>query len=364
MDAASYQAAGLYDPAAPNAADRLALLDWLTARGITIEQMVRAQRETSLTGLAGDLALEPGRRITAAELAARIGVSAAEVLALSLAAGLKVSADDLAYTENDVPLFAALRGGGSMFGETATRRFIHTVGAALATVAEAAVALFQINVEGPMRASGVTELELAQQNLRATESLEQVQAIMRGLFRPHVESAIRRFRETGPRTSIGMARMTIGFIDMVGFTTLAHRVSSDELREVVERFEETAHDVVTTRDGRLVKLIGDEVMFVTREPGAACDIALTLVERFAGDPSVKPRGGLATGNLLVRGGDYYGPIVNLAARVAQLAVPHELLVTQELAAHAVATGLRFEPAGRRTVKGLDEPVTLLTVERA
>ncbi|HEV7733087.1 MAG TPA: adenylate/guanylate cyclase domain-containing protein [Candidatus Binatia bacterium] len=364
MDPASYQAAGLYDPTATNAAERLALLEWLTARGITIEQMVRAHRETSLTGLAGDLALEPERRITAAELGERLGISADEVMALSLSAGLKVSAHDLAYTEHDVPLFATFRGGGSMFGEIATRRFVHTVGAALATVAEAAVSLFQINVEGPMRASGVSELELAQQNLRATQSLEQVQAIMRGLFRPHVEAAIRRFREAGPRSDIGMARMTIGFIDMVGFTPLAHRVSTAELREVVERFEETAHEVVTTRDGRLVKLIGDEVMFVTREPGAACDIALTLIERFAGDPSVKPRGGLATGDLLVRGGDYYGPIVNLAARVAQLAVPHELLVTQEVAAHAVPTGLRFEPAGRRAVKGLEEPVTLLTVDRA
>jgi adenylate cyclase len=113
-----------------------------------------------------------------------------------------------------------------------------------------------------------------------------------------------------------------------------------------------------------VKLIGDEVMFVARDAAAACDTALALFEHFASDTSVTPRGALATGELATSGGDYYGPIVNLAARVAQLAVPHELLVTPEVVAHAPAPGLRFEPAGKRMLKGFDEPVALLTVERA
>ncbi len=364
MDAGAFQAAGLYDPSAPNAADRLALLEWLAARGITIEQMVRAHRETSLTGLAGDLALNPGRRLDAAELAARIGWTTEQVIALSLAAGLKVEPGDPAYDESDVPMFASFTGGASLFGATALRRFTHTIGAAMASVAEAAVSLFQVNIEGPLRAQGRSELELAEQNLRAVESLGRVQAMMHGLFRAHVNVAIRRLRKARPRASIDTARLAVGFVDLVGFTPLAHRVSSSELREVVERFEDTAHDVVTVGGGRLVKLIGDEVMFITVDPASACEIALTLVEQFASDASVTPRGGIAVGDLLVRGGDYYGPIVNLAARVAQLAVPSEMLVTPDVAASAANAPLRFEPAGKRMVKGLDEPVPLLTVERA
>jgi adenylate cyclase len=104
-------------------------------------------------------------------------------------------------------------------------------------------------------------------------------------------------------------------------------------------------------------------MFVTRHAAAACDIALTLVEQFAGDPSITPRGGLATGDLLIRGGDYYGPTVNLASRLAQLAVPKELLVTPEVVAETASGGLRFERAGKRLLKGFEEPVTLFTVER-
>jgi len=74
----------------------------------------------------------------------------------------------------------------------------------------------------------------------------------------------------------------------------------------VERFEALAGDAVAARDGRVVKLVGDAVMFVAVDPSAACDIALALLERFAGDPAVTPRGGLAEGRLLARGGDYYG----------------------------------------------------------
>jgi adenylate cyclase len=136
-----------------------------------------------------------------------------------------------------------------------------------------------------------------------------------------------------------------------------------ELAAVIERFEETAYDVATERDGRVVKLIGDEVMFVTIDPAAACDIALTLFERFAEDRSVTPRGGLAYGELLLRGGDYYGPIANLAARVAQIAVPNEILMTMAMADAVAGAGFAIEPAGKRMLKGFDEPVALASVSR-
>ena len=118
----------------------------------------------------------------------------------------------------------------------------------------------------------------------------------------------------------------------MGFTALSRRMTPRELTDTIERFESTAHETATAKGGRVVKLIGDEVMFVAIDAGAACDIALTLVEHFAGDPAVTPRGGLTYGALINRGGDYYGPVVNLAARLAELAVPNELLVTPELAA--------------------------------
>ena len=238
------------------------------------------------------------------------------------------------------------------------------MGAALAQIAEAAVALYLSAAEGPLVAANATPLALAQQNLRGMQVLDAVDVALHGLFRAHMATAIRRQRRARHERSIDTVDLTVGFVDLVGFTTLSRRMTSRELAEVIDRFEESAHDIVTARDGRLVKLIGDEVMFVVVEASAACDTALTLMERFADDPSVTPRGALAAGELLFRGGDYYGPIVNLAARLADLAVPRELLVTPEVAAQAADVGLRFEPAGKRMLKGFDDPAVVLTLGRA
>ena len=362
MTPAEYQAAGLYDPAAPNAADRLALLEWLAERGITLAQMIVAQREASLSGLPADLALRPGPRVTARDIARNYGLPVEKVLAVSLAAGLPPRGpDDPTYTASDGEIFATFLGGAAMFGETATLRFTRVIGSSLARIAEAAVSLFQVNIEGPIREVGGSELAIAQQNLRAIEALQGVRTLLSHVIAAHLETAIRRLREARADLVLGTARVTVGFVDLVGFTSLSQRFSPRDFVDVVERFEETAYDTVAARDGRVVKLIGDEVMFVVRDPAAACEVALTLVDRFANDPAVTPRGGLAWGDILYRGGDYYGPTVNLAARVAQIAVPGELLVTNDVATHAQGDTVHFEPAGKRMLKGFDEPIPLLTV---
>jgi adenylate cyclase len=134
----------------------------------------------------------------------------------------------------------------------------------------------------------------------------------------------------------------------------------------VDQFEGSAYDIVTSHGGRVVKLIGDEVMFVVLEPQEACEIALALVDRFAeGGAKVTPRGGLAVGEILTRGGDYYGPVVNLASRIAELAVPNEILVSEEVRARVerTPTPLKFDAAGRRMLKGFDEPVELFALRR-
>ena len=159
-------------------------------------------------------------------------------------------------------------------------------------------------------------------------------------------------------------RLTVGFIDLVGFTPLSAHMDTRELGRLFDEFEGLAFDVIAQHDARLVKLIGDAVMFTTLDVDAACDIALTMVEQFADDANpVTPRGALALGDMLVRGGDYYGPIVNLAARAADLAVPYEILVTEPVA-DAVSAEFRFEPAGRRQLKGFTAPVTLASVTRS
>jgi adenylate cyclase len=362
--AAEFQAAGLYDPAAPNAAERLEYLQWMRERGISIAAMVEAARHGTLGALAADLALQRGPRYTLDEVAAQTGLSPARLAELSLAVGLPVTPGEAVFTDDSVMAFRFFADAAALFGEASLLNFFRTVGAALSRIAEAAVSLFYATVEGPLRAQGRSERELAAASVRAVESIDALQGMVHGLLRAHMQVVIERFRRTELGRSVHTAHMTVGFVDLVGFTTLSTQMAARDLVEVIERFEVRAYDVVVARQGRVVKLIGDEVMFVTLDAAAACEIALALFEEFAGDPAVRPRGAVATGELIVRGGDYYGPIVNLASRLAQLAVPLELLVTPAVAAEVHSDALRFEPAGKRMLKGIDEPVALLTAERA
>ncbi len=134
----------------------------------------------------------------------------------------------------------------------------------------------------------------------------------------------------------------------------------------MESFEARANDVVASRGARIVKHIGDEVMFIDADPATACDIALELVDLFGGDAGVSPHAGVGFGPLVARGGDYYGSVVNLASRIADLAVPGEVLVTEavENAAPENDGRFRFEPAGRRSLKGFAQPIPLWSVTRS
>jgi len=362
---AEYEAAGLYDPHAPNAAERLALLEWLTAHGARIEQMVRANAEGWLETLGADLALHPGQDVTLAEIAQQAGLTPERVEEIRLAAGLApVDPDERLFSADDALGFASFAPAAQVFGEQAARRFSRIAGSSLARIAEAAVSLFRLHIEGPIRDARGSEVALAEANARGIEILRVVPVALQALFRGHFEAAMQRLRASRPGKSVDTAVLAIGFVDLVGLTTLSRDMEPRDLGETIEGFEDVAYEVATANGGRVVKLIGDEVMFVAVDARAACEIALTIVERLVSDASVTPRGGLTFGEVLMRGGDYYGPLVNLAARMAELAVPNELLVTLEVAARARGDGLRFEPAGKRLPKGFDAPVALLTLERA
>jgi adenylate cyclase len=366
MTPAEFQAAGLYDPAAPDARAQLELLQWLEAQGATLADMRDAKlRFGSLTGLAGDLALRAGKRLTLAEVAARAGMSAERIERINLAAGFPpVPLDEPAFGAEAPATFASVAAVEPLFGEASMLHFIRVLGSSVARVAEAAVSLFLANVEAPIVAREAGDLALAQANLGAVKTLETIPALVHSMLRAQIEIAIRRLRSARPERAMqDTVRMTVGFVDLVGYTRLSQQLDARALGELVERFEAVASDAVTARDGRVVKLIGDAVMFAAVGAGAACDIALALLERFAGDPTVTPRGGLAEGHLLARGGDYYGSAVNLASRIGELAVPREILVTEAVATDAGTGPFRFEPAGRRLLKGFDAPVPLYAVTR-
>jgi class 3 adenylate cyclase len=362
-----FQHAGLYDPDAPDAVDRLALLEWLAACGFTLDELVEGDARERLHSLAGDRIIRPGPRLTVSEIAAGAGIDVDRVWQIRRASGLSAPRrDEKAFTSADIELLVAFEFAVALFGEQAGFQFLRVLGSSLARLAETVNSMFLAEVEQPLVAEGRGTLALAQANLETTRALDLVPDVMNILFREHVEEAIRR--SMASRATTGdpeMGGMAIGFVDLVGFTPLSQQLDAGELAAVVDDFEATAFDLVSSHEGRVVKLIGDEVMFATVEAAAACEVALGLAEAFAGDSNVTPRGAVASGPVLSRGGDYYGSVVNLASRAAELAVPYEVLTTSAVRgeAGAVDPALRFEPAGRRILKGFADPVELFTVRK-
>ncbi len=358
MDAAEYEAAGLYDPDAADAVERLALLSHLVERGVSVEQMREADAVGSLHSAASDATVRPGERRTIEQVAEAAGLSVDLLRRVIVASGVRILDDD--YRESDEQTFRLFALGAELFGDQPTLRFTRVMGAALAGIADAAISLFLVAIEDPMLREGTDPVSRARAVESATAALVEIPSVMDGLFRGHVELAVQRQRastayEAGP----GTFRLAIGFVDLVGFTPLTQGMSAVELAEMIEEFEMTAHEIVSANGGRVVKHIGDEVMFAAVEPAAAARIALELVRSFDDHTTVAPHAGLSYGTVVGRGGDYYGSVVNLASRVADIAVRNEILVTGELVEAAASDqNLVFEPAGRRQLKGFDEPVPL------
>ncbi len=79
----------------------------------------------------------------------------------------------------------------------------------------------------------------------------------------------------------------------------------------------------------------------------------------------KLRVGLAVGQVIVRQGDFYGPTVNLAARLVASAEPGTALADTELHSRlaSVRAGYGFAPAGRFQLAGFDEPLEVFQLIR-
>ncbi|MFC8225206.1 adenylate/guanylate cyclase domain-containing protein [Streptomyces sp. NPDC057287] len=135
-----------------------------------------------------------------------------------------------------------------------------------------------------------------------------------------------------PREGADVRDRAVGFTDMVGYTRMTRGLGSAELVEVLDRFESLTGDVVAEGRGRVVKTIGDEVLFVCESAQAAADIALELTARARTEGRLPQlRTGLAHGAVLSRFGDVYGAAVNIAARLTAVARPDTVLVNTALA---------------------------------
>jgi adenylate cyclase len=331
----------------------------LRAVGCTDEEIDRAVEDDVLDLLVVDRTLVPtGTRFTQAEVAERTDIPVDVAKRFWRALGFTdVDEEDAAFSELDIEAVRTFQGMvalGLVDLDTAVQ-MARVIGSSMARIAEAEAAPGSTPI---LMGTGDSILDADQFAEQAGESIPAMGRLLEYVWRRHLQAATHRAMLHRARGSDEGARpvMAVGFADMVGFTMLSQHLGDEELAAVVARFEELAHDTVVALGGRVVKMIGDEVMFVVPTATGAAQIGLSLAEEYAGDDLLSDvRVALAVGPVLVKDGDYFGPVVNLASRLVNVAHPGTVLVSDEfrtaLEAES-ASGIDTRPLRTRTLKDL------------
>jgi class 3 adenylate cyclase len=309
-----------------------------------------------LFGLAGDRKVRPGRdELTLREAAAQAGADLDLVLRLWRAFGLPiVDADTKVASRADadlLPLFNAIAG---VVGTDEALDLARVAGASVARFADAVSSTMRVAVSDlGLEASG-SEVATARTFAAIADLTPLVGRGLDVLFRHHIEAARRQFEasDSNDVALTGQVRGAVAFADVSGFTALSQVVGPADLATMLTTFERTATTLVQQAEGRVVKFIGDAVMYVTPRAATAVTVARELVA--TSDHPV--RAGVAYGLLLAQDGDYFGPPVNLAARLVAVAEPGQVLVDGEVNERLDGTQ-RTAPLAPRALRGIADPVT-------
>jgi adenylate cyclase len=316
------------------------LTQFLRRRGATPEEIDRAAADGRLTLLAIDRDLFPEPpKYTQEEVAERSGVDPEVSKRLWRALGFPdVPSGEPVFPEESVEVLRTLQtridawfARRSDDPQVAVENLVQQVRATSGGFARVAEVLSDAIVETVTQAReiGLSDEEIAELFVDNLDWVS-VARLYDYVLRLQLRAAVwRKLAHEEPSTVA--SELAVGFLDLVGYTALSQLLEEDEIGHLVTRFEALTHDTVAQLGGRLVKSIGDEVMFVAESPEVAARIALRLTER-TGDDQVLPdaRAGLAFGPVIAHEGDYYGPVVNLAHRLVEIAYPGTVLVCDAL----------------------------------
>ncbi len=283
-------------------------------------------------------------RYTRAQAAAEAGLPVAEANQIWNALGFaSVPDDEVAFTETDVE---ALRQAAGLIelglvDRESLRSVTRMVGQSMARLADWQSRLVLETVANQPEV--LSEGSLADFVGQLVPVLERVHA---HVWRRQLAASAQRLLSGEGDSS--EAPQTVGFADLAGYTSLSRQLTVNELSLILEEFESLASDLIAEHRGRVIKTIGDEVMFAVENPAGAAHLALALQDLVsARDTLPRLRIGLALGEVLDRYGDLYGPVVNIASRLTGLARPGSVLVDAELAT-ALTGRTEFELRRLRT----------------
>jgi class 3 adenylate cyclase len=351
-DYEALQAAGIANPR-----ERADLIKYLDDLGFTVDELVEAELRGRLFGLAGDVLLWSGRPIYTLQTAAEeLGIAAEDVARAWALLGLTVAGPDVpALSQADVDALATWLAFKAVVGQDGAFGLLRVLGAAMARLAEAEATMIRVGTPDIQMTHTHDELATAQAYRSVAEFVPRIGALIDIVHRHHLTSARTHFEGVLRDTSASVV-CGVGFADLSGFTALTQALTPAQLSELLNEFAGTVSDVVHADGGRVVKFIGDEVMWVSSAPERLARVAVDLVEHpKAREEGLQVRAGLAFGTVVAINGDYFGNPVNLAARLVAAAAPGQILATSEL-----RDKLPDWPAmahGPLALKGFEDPVT-------
>ena len=346
-------------PDDPIAAELRALAGYVIDLGAGVDEIVAAASVGGLGPLALDHSIRtPGSAATLEEFLATSGLDRDLVSQLWLALGLPEDSSapfpvtpDLAEA---LRVLALLTAGFSI--ETVLG-FCRVIGSSAERIADALASATRVGIEVPQRDGGMQYVDIVREySSTARDLLPVLWDAVGAVFRRHlVLVSYEGFDLEKSQHAVTLPR-AIGFIDLVGSTDLHRTLSVADLAQAVNRFERLVGDRVTRAGGRVVKLIGDEAMFAFADLRVAIETCLDLIE--ATEEPV--RAGLAFGDVIAMHGDYFGPTVNLAARLVAIGAPSTLLTSES--ARRAADGLfEFDEVETGPLRGFPEVTTAYAV---
>ncbi len=287
--------------------------------------------------------------LTPEEVAAAVGVDEPVARGLWNAMGFaEVPPGERAFTHLDVAALRtalALRDSGVVDHDTMLV-LARSMGQQLSRTADAQVEVFRDLSEG-MTVEEATEAASA----AAAEVLPRLEQLVVHVWRRQFAASVARAFVAA--TEDGMPLLAVGFVDIVDFTRSSQTWDSSTLERLLERFESQTSLRVTAVGGQVIKTLGDAVMYVADDAGAAVEVALQTIDAHCADDELPDvRAGIALGPVLVRMGDVFGQPVNIASRLTDEARPRTLLVDTRVADVLADDGAYdLKRLRRRSVRG-------------
>ncbi|HWI42801.1 MAG TPA: adenylate/guanylate cyclase domain-containing protein [Nocardioides sp.] len=305
--------------------------------------------------------------LTASDVAQRVGLPIEQVRRIWRTLGFPEHGEAAAYTEDDVAALGLISGvmAEGIIGFDVTLNAARGLGLTMARLADWEVSELVQHAEEAVAGANV-EVGDADGVDAGTWLMERYgerfEEILIYAWRRHLSAAVARMDllragDADPHTT----NLSVGFADIVGFTALSNEVSRERIGELVETFETRCGDVIAREQGRLIKSMGDAVLFVNDDPMRAFATAEGVINVIGRDPRMPDvRVGLATGGVVMRLGDVFGPPVNLAARLTQVARRNRIIVDHATADLLPADEIESRPLPPRPVRGFGvvEPVAV------